>query len=301
MLNEALSAYGLDGAKTVLLGHSENEVYQVDGRFVLRIHRSREGMSLSGFTGEQSPVALRRTELAFLRHLVERAMPVQHPVPNLRGEDVTVLSDGTPVTLLTWLEGADLPRVDELSPETCREMGQLTYRLHQAAAGFCPAASRRYDKAHCTTAMKVLSAIPFPAEDKALLLNVLEKIRTVFNHRSNAVIMLHGDLSRSNLLITSQGLAPIDFSLCGLGHPMFDLAVLCASLQNRGQISACKAGYTESGGVLDEEAYAAGFTLGLMGMFVMRGERLVTEPWFPDAMQRWRAQILLPFLEGRLS
>ncbi len=300
MLNEALSAYGLNGANSVLLGHSENEVYQVDGRFVLRIHRSMEGMSLAGFTGGHSPASLRRTELAFLRHLAERGLNVQQPVSNLHGEDVTVLPDGTPVTLLTWLEGTDLPRVDELSPETCREMGRLTHRLHRAAAGFCPAASPRYDEAHCITAMNVLTAIPFPAEDKALFLNVLEKIRTVFSHRNDAAIMLHGDLSRSNLLATSRGLAPIDFSLCGLGHPMFDLAILCASLQSGEQVSACKAGYAESG-ALDEEAYAAGFALGLMGMFVMRGKSLVTAPWFPNAMRRWRAQILLPYLEGRLS
>ncbi len=297
MLTEALFAYGLTDAKTLLLGHSENLTYQVtcpDGRYVLRIHQPKPGMSTAAYDGGLSPAALRRTEMAFLRHLADKGLPVQRPVANLHGEDVTLLSGGVCVTLLTWLEGEPLTG-EELTFETCRELGALCFRLHEAARDFTPAAARRYDAVHCRQSAAVISGLPLSEDDKAVLTQALARIGSIWESRSGAAVMIHADLSPSNVLRTAAGLAPIDFSLGGLGHPMFDLAVLAAQVPVQ-QLEGCRAGYLAAGGTLDETAYTAGFALGVIGMIVLFGESMVRADWFPACMIRWKENILLPLL-----
>ncbi len=299
MLTEALSAYGLASAEAHLIGHSENLTYQVTcpaGRYVLRIHQPKEGMSTAAFDSRISPVELRRTEMAFLRHLAAKKLPVQRPMANLRGEDVTLLSSGICVTLLSWLEGEALT-AEDITAETSQELGALCFRLHDAARDFIPAVSRRYDAAHCPQAAFVISGLSLAEDDKAILIQALARISSIWENQAGAAVMIHADLSPSNVLRTSAGLAPIDFSLGGLGHPMFDLAVLTAQVPMQ-QLESCKSGYAAAGGTLDEADYAAGFALGVIGMIVLFGEGMAKEAWFPGVMAQWRKNILLPLLEG---
>ncbi len=298
MLTEALAAYGLTDAETQLLGHSENLTYQVTGpggRYVLRIHQPKEGMSTAAHDSGLSPAELRRTEMAFLRHLAAKGLSVQQPVPNLHGENVTVLNNGSCATLLSWLEGNDLSH-HNCTTETCQELGALCFRLHEAARDFTPESARRYDAAHCERAASVISGLSLPEDDKTVLTQTLIRIGNVWESHADAAVMIHADLSCGNLLSTPHGIAPIDFSLGGMGHPMFDLAVLTAAMPSAELADVCKAGYTDAGGVLDEAAYAAGFTLGVIDMIVLFGEGMVTADWFPACMSRWREQLFLPLL-----
>lgn len=66
--------------------------------------------------------------------------------------------------------------------------------------------------------------------------------------------MLHADLSLSNILVTKSGLAAIDFSLFGLGHPMFDLATLFGSINGLHCRQKIAEGYRDAGGIFDYEA-----------------------------------------------
>lgn len=296
MLNEALAAYGLVGAEAEYLGHSENLTYRVANQYLLRIHQPKADMSTAAFDSDTSPAELRCTEIAFLRHLASSGLTVQRPVPNLRGEDVTLLPGGVCATLLTWVEGKALTQ-DDCTPEICRGLGALTFRFHQAAQGFHPEGVRRYDAAHCQRAADVIARLPLQQTDAALLLAVLSRISDILESRANASLMLHADLSPSNVLRTSSGLIPIDFSLCGLGHPMFDLAVLSAAVPVE-HLDCCKEGYLAAGGTIDGAAYDAGFALGLAGMITIFGEGMVTADWFPNAMARWTERIFNPLLNS---
>lgn len=298
MLTKVLAAYGLTDAKATLLRHNENQTWRVDGpdgRYVLRIHQPKEGMSVAAFDGGISPVELRRTEMAFLRHLAAKGLPVQRPVPNRQGDDVTLLPGGVCATLLTWLEGEDLSS-ESLTPENCRALGALAYRLHAAARDFHPAAVRRYDAVHCRQTADVISGLSLPEDDKAVLTQALDRIGSIWESRADAALMIHTDLSCGNLLSTVVGFAPIDFSLGGMGHPMFDLAVLAAAMPSAELADVCKAGYADAGGVLDEAAYTAGFALGVIDMIALFGDNMVSADWFPDCMARWRDQLFLPLL-----
>ncbi len=299
MLNEALAAYGLSGAEAVLLGHNENLTYRVAGQYVLRIHRAREGMSTAALDGDADAVSLRRTEMAFLRHLAAKGLHVQHPVPNLQGDDVTLLSDGTAATLLTWLAGEALTQ-EGCTPNICRALGGLAFQLHQAARDFRPAAARRYDRAHCDRSSAVIAGLPLEEDDKSLLLAVLAHIGGVWDSRGDSACMIHADLSPGNVLQTPKGLAPIDFSLGGMAHPMFDLAVLTAQVPVS-SLGDCKAGYLAAGGALDTAAYSAGFALGVIDMIVLFGAGTVQAEWFPRTMANWRENIFRPLLDGTFN
>ena len=93
LLTEALHAFSLDGAPAAFIRHHENLTYQVDGRYLLRIHQAAEGLQV-----DHNP-DIRHAELAFLHHLANKGMQVQRPVA------AAMLPDGTMATLLTWLEG----------------------------------------------------------------------------------------------------------------------------------------------------------------------------------------------------
>ncbi len=296
LLSEALAAFGLNESEAEFLQHNENLTYRVADRYLLRIHLPREGMSTTAFDDAFSPLALRRTEMAFLRHLASKGLPVQQPVPNLRGEDVTLLPSGICATLLTWLEGEALTP-DACTPEICRELGGLAFRMHQAARDFHPAVTRRYDVNHCRRAADVIAGLPLADGDRSLLLKALAHIADIFESRADADLMIHADLNPSNVLKTPAGLVPIDFSLSGLGHPMFDLAVLTATVPVP-HLECCKAGYLAAGGTMDTAAYDAGFALGLVGSIVLFGEGMVMADWFPKAMSQWRDNIFLTLLNS---
>ncbi len=296
LLHEALSAYGLDGAATVFIQHNENLTYRVADQYLLRIHQPREGISTAAFDDGLSPIELRCTEMAFLRHLTAKGLTVQRPVPNLRGEDVTLLKGGVCATLLTWLEGkALMPEI--CTPDICRELGALTFRLHQAAQDFHPATAREYNAAHCQRTANVIAELPLSDGDRSLMLKVLAHIGEIFASRTDAALMIHADLNPSNVLKTPTGIATIDFSLCGIGHPMFDLAVLSATVPME-HLDCCKEGYLAAGGTIDGAAYDAGFALGMMGMITIFGEGMVTGNWFPNVMAQWTDRIFKPLLSN---
>ena len=68
LLIEALHAFSLDGAPASFIRHNENLTYQVDGRYLLRIHKAAEGLQF-----DHNP-DIRQAELAFLTHLANKGM-----------------------------------------------------------------------------------------------------------------------------------------------------------------------------------------------------------------------------------
>lgn len=274
LLREALQTFGLTQAE--FIQQHENAVYRADNRYLLRIHRATEGLHV-----DHAP-ALRQAELALLTHLADAGMNVQRPI----GE--ATLSDGTQATLLTWLEGHSLTN-NELTEDVCRSLGRMVAQLHQAAAGFHHPDIRRYDA--------------------VLYFHMADKLDSILGHREipraaceavaarigqHADLAIHADLSPSNILLTPAGLAPIDFSLCGLGHPMLDLGILIASLSTPTQMKAVCKGY----GIISQPELDAGFAAGLLGCFALHPD-WPKESWFHERIDRWERQILLPVAQER--
>lgn len=274
LLSEALSAFGLKEA--VFVQQHENAVYRADGQYLLRIHKVAEGLLV-----DHDP-ALRRSELALLAHLADAGLPVQRPIAE------ATLSDGTQATLLTWLEGRSLTNND-LTADVCLDLGRLVRQMHRAAEGCHPAGMRRYDTGFYGCMADELDGILGQREiPRAACAAVAQRIG------SYADTAIHADLSPSNILLTPAGLAPIDFSLCGMGHPMLDLGILIASLSTPAQMKAVCEGH----GAVSMPELEAGFAAGLLGCFALH-PAWPKEPWFRERIDRWERQILRPVAEGR--
>lgn len=289
-LNDALHAFGLDGAEAFFLQHNENLTYRVDGRYLLRIHKAAEGMHV-----DHDPDA-RRAELTFLRHLADKGLTVQRPIAE------ATLSDGTMATLLTWLEGRSLTKED-MTPELLVQAGALTYRLHQAAQDFTHAALRKYDSHHVQQLIGELQGMGqrhhLNADEITIACEAAQVIADRLDTASDGFIPIHADLSASNLIQTDKGLAPIDFSLCGLGHPMHDLSILMGNIGSQAQRQAIAKGYTEAGGQISLPLLDAGYTLGLLEALAFHADVWPQEPWFAPRLTRWVDEQLRPLAQGK--
>lgn len=290
LLNEALHAFGLDGAEAAFLRHNENLTYRVGGKYLLRIHRAADGLQV-----DHDPDK-RRAELAFLRHLAGQRMLVQQPVGEI------TLADGTTATLLTWLEGHHLMEA-EFTPDMQHQIGAMVARLHQAAADFHHPALRRYDAAHARHQAKAICQMGerhhLNMAEIATVRQAAEVIAERLDQASGEFIAIHCDLSQSNMLLTEQGPVPIDFSLCGIGHPMHDLSVLLGNTKTQAQRQAFAEGFVSAGGHIDLPLLDAGYALGLLEALVIHADTWPKEDWFAARLTRWSNEMLRPLAEGK--
>lgn len=230
-------------------------------------------------------------------------MPVQVPFKNRSGECLTFLSDGTPVTVLSWIPGRTVEK-DDLTPELCREIGKMTANLHLAAEDFLGEELIRYDSALCEKLVNWLIEL---REEKRIhklyytaMKEALEAIGEYLWETDEKFITLHSDLSLSNILIVDKGLVPIDFSMFGESHPMMDLGGLCGSINDKILRIAVLAGYQEkTGEELDLRGVDCCFALQVLLGIMLHYELWLKEGWFPKKMNDWRLAIFEPLMRGK--
>lgn len=288
LLQEALKAFGLTQAE--FIQQHENAVYRADEKYLLRIHKAAEGLHV-----DHDP-ALRQAELAFLTHLTNAGMNVQRPL----GE--AMLSDGTQATLLTWLEGHHITE-SEFTPDMQRQIGAMTAQLHRAATGFHHNSLRRYDAAHVVLLTDALRQMGerhhLKMDEIAVACQAARVIAERTGNAADAFVPIHCDLSQSNILLTEKGPVPIDFSLCGVGHPMHDLGILLGNTSTQAQRSAMAEGYAAAGGSIDLPLLDAGYTLGLLEALAFHADVWPRENWFAPRLTRWVKEQLLPLAEEK--
>lgn len=290
LLKEALHNFGLDSADAQFIQHHENAVYRVNRQYLLRIHRAADGLHV------QHDPAMRQAELAFLRHLADAGMTVRRPLAEC------TLSDGTAATLLTWLEGHHITE-SEFTPEMQRQIGMMTAQLHQAAVGFQHDAMRHYDADHTARLINNLQQMGeryhLDTHDVATACHAARVIETRLHEAADEFIAIHCDLSQSNLLLTEHSLVPIDFSLCGVGHPMHDLGILLGNTSTQAQRKAMADGYVAAGGRINLPLLDAGYALGLLEALDFHADVWPREFWFAPRLTRWVNEMLRP-LAGEL-
>ena len=293
MIQQALARYAFDGMDAVLIRHNENMTYCVGGKYLLRIHRHREGFS-TAWSGAASPLALRGEELRFLARLNAAGIRVQTPLANRDGEYVTVLGDGTLVTALTWIPGRTVEKAD-VTPAFSASLGELVGRMHRAAEQSGAAPSMRYDAALCERLVGWLDRLPetaLLARCRPAMRDALHGIRAYLALHEGELIAVHSDLSRSNLLITESGLVPIDFSLFGIGHPMLDVGGVFASIcetdeQRRGFAD----GYAAAGCAIGQRGVDTSFALQILLGIALHYDMWKDEAWFHKRLPEWCGEV----------
>lgn len=290
LLTGALHAFGLSVEKAQFIQHHENAIYRVNGNYLLRIHKAADGLH-----ADHDPDK-RHAELALLHHLADKGLPVQRPI----GE--ATLPDGTTATLMTWLEGHHITE-DEFTADMQRRIGALTAQLHLAAADFQHTSLRRYDAAHVHQLKSAIGGIALRHHLNMKEIEIVCQAAGVIESRlanaADALVAIHCDLSRSNILLTEQGLSPIDFSLCGMGHPMHDLGILMGNTSTQAQRLGFAQGYTAAGGCIDLPLLDAGYALGWMEALVFHADVWPRESWFAPRLTRWINEMLRPLAEGK--
>lgn len=234
LVEQALAAWGLQGARAVLVAERENTVYRVeaDGQVLaLRLRRP-------GYRSDNEI----RSELDWLHWLAARGLSV----PSVAGRLVEVIA-GRRVDLCGWQDGAPLgasgqPLQLADPAATFHALGQAMARLHELSDGFVlpPGFSRcRWDRAGLVGDAPVWGRF----WENPVIAPGLHARLAVFRESADATLqaldraldqgLIHADLVRENVLVAPDGLALIDFDDAGFGYRLFVIAT--ALIKNRAE------------------------------------------------------------------
>ena len=125
-----------------------------------------------------------------------------------------------------------------------------------------------------------------------------DRAGTVLEKAEDEFQMIHGDLSASNILKTPDGLVPIDFSFFGMGHPMYDLAVLFGNFSGLLRRQQMAEGYRNAGGTISYDILDSCFILTLLDCLGIHYEQWSKQEWFAPRMRRWHKENLEPYMQG---
>ena len=299
-IQEALANYNINASEIELLRHNENLTYRVGKDYLLQIHEPAEGFTADFFYDGFDRIEIHKAELAFQEYLKNRGMQIREAVENRWGERITKLHNGTYVTLSKWIEGESLDKL-ELNDEICYQIGGMLACLHQNAKGFQASSVKSYGKEHCECTKKRIQALEnleLSTEYSAIMQKCCDHAGTVLEKARDEFHMIHGDLSVSNILQTPGGLVPIDFSFFGMGHPMYDLAVLFGNISGLVRRQQMAEGYRNAGGTIRYDVLDACFILSLLDCIGIHYEQWSKQEWFASRMGRWHKENLEPYVQG---
>ena len=242
----ALRHYDLVDPRVEFLRYNENLTFRVAAaacqeHFLLRIHRA----ATSNFV-TPLPAAI-ESELLWLEALArDTGIVVQKPVRNRRGQPVTsIMPIGETVplscTLLKWVEGEPLVQEEPAAPLLCQRLGELIARLHSHASTWTiPAGFMRvtYGPEFLNRSLQLLKPGVeqglFSEADLSTLRRTADEMISVISalgQDRQAWGPIHSDIQGRNILVHEGEVRPIDFSLCGFGHYMFDLGTALPNIK----------------------------------------------------------------------
>lgn len=295
LVGEALQYYHLEKPKITFIRHNENITCRVTDcgkHYALRIREPVEGFSLKLLAPDSSKnLASGETEL--LLYLSRTApFPVQKPVQNRLGEYNTLLSDGISAELLQWLDGT--PLAEEHMEQYINELGTLAAQINAAAKGFTGERivySHELVKRIKGEFAEANERAHLNARQTAICCDVLEEIEhimTILDEQPDSYCLIHADLSCGNIIITPDGLAPIDFSLSGFGYRAQECGMLAAGYKQEYAREAVRISYEKASGIKIPRHHMKAFDLFSILLFIaLQHDRYWAEPWFQDSLIRW--------------
>lgn len=303
LLKEALSNYEIRNPQIEFIRHNENETYKVvdtllNKQYVIRIHKPSMDFSLDIFGSKKHSTDLLMSEMSILNAIQNNTeIQVQAPVKNKNGEFVTVLSEGTPVTLLTWLDGHTIEEI-ELTDGVLFKIGEMVGKLHRFSKKWSKSSESNrysYDKAlleHIVSKIKTGVDINVITNDQfKIIKNAVNEIinqMSELDMQKDSKGIVHSDLSKSNLIFCKEQVVPIDFCLCGNSYYYMDLGSLFSHFDKKEQQISIINGYKS---IIDKEIntkYIEAFFVFQIILFIATHIKSASKwNWFNDAMNRW--------------
>ncbi len=264
-LPQVLNSYNLSAYSAEFLRANENIVFGVTekesgNRYALRLHDSKNG----AFSQLRRDAASITSELLWLEALAkETDVIAPQPVRTIDGElTVEILLDSSDGcingSLLRWVDGSNFDKAVPNAAWLVREIGRTLARLEEHGRSWNkPEGFTRptYDRRYLEESLRVISdGIPLNVLNEAdydIISRTAQHVASVMDELgagSEVWGLGHFDLGSSNCLVFGEAIRPIDFSLCGFGHYLFDLATAMGDLPvaHRGP---CLAGYREATGM----------------------------------------------------
>jgi len=112
------------------------------------------------------------------------------------------------------------------------------------------------------------------------------------------MIAVHADLSLSNLLLTEEGLVPIDFSLMGYSHPMMDIGCLYGIFQGGIHRRALTEGYVAAGRCFDADGADCLFAFNVFIGLVLHWNTWSVREGFTDYLSDQCERVYSPVARG---
>lgn len=304
MIEEALMNYNFMHPETVFIRHNENMTYEIsdgDEKYLLRIHKEAEGLDFSMSYGDTPRHIFIESEIELLRKLHDiGSIKIQYPIRNIAGEYVTHLESGDLVTVLSWLDGDNLV-ITTITEELVYQIGQMIGKLHNATAQISSVKRCCYDEVFIDRVSneirKAYEVKHLEEQSYELIEKVLNHIKRILAEEKQNFILIHDDLSKSNIIYDKGNLSPIDFSLSGYGIPEMELGEIISSLHKDEYIPSLVAGYESIGNRKINNSYIKAFTaLSIILYIVIHHNKVYKDEKFVKTMDRWCNTIFTPVI-----
>ncbi|MDN5786733.1 phosphotransferase enzyme family protein [Pseudorhodobacter sp.] len=233
LATEAAAHWG--GRPTSLINNRENAVFRMElpggGMAALRLHRM----------GYQSDAAI-RSELWFCTALADKGLPVPRPLTTQNSAQLVQLSSGRMASAVEWMAGAPLGEAGVLLPGPVVEqvarhhaLGRLLAQIHDVTETLTlpPDFNRpAWDIDGLTGESPFWGRFwehPALTEPEAAR---LQEARSYLRHalqnhgRTAALMPVHADVLRENILVDGGALSLIDFDDSGIGFALYDLGTV---------------------------------------------------------------------------
>lgn len=234
----ALTQYNITDARLFFLSHSENITFRIEtsssyngktAKFLLRIHHPIAQQSDSIW--QQHNVI--DSELLWLSALHrDTNLIVPKPVQNENGTFITSLAiDATPplnCTLMQWVDGCQIST--QPTQNQAWQIGKLMAQLHQHSSlwelplGFV---RPKYDWEELQSSLMRLHLVTISDADFAVLETTVKQIAlvmTALGKTRSSWGVIHADLNENNYIFHEDEVRAIDFSRCGFGYYLYDIA-----------------------------------------------------------------------------
>jgi Ser/Thr protein kinase RdoA (MazF antagonist) len=301
LLIKILEQYGMESYSSNLIRHNENMTYCIEDQYLLRVHKEKAGFNTVQYYNGIDKYKMHEAELEFLEYLRNKGISVQSPIRNTEGKLVTALDDGTLVTMLTWIPGRVLEATD-LSGALSYQLGKMIARLHMVSQGYDNNNFIHYNQDLCQRLGELLTYYyergKLVKQYYEIMLGTFALIGDILIKSEKEHILVHSDLSLSNILITDNGLVPIDFSLMGYSNPLLDFGSLfCIISDYECRDSAIKGYEAVSGCSVNSKDIEPYFAIQILLGIVIHFELWMNEEWFAKRLPMWCNEVFLPLIQ----
>jgi Ser/Thr protein kinase RdoA (MazF antagonist) len=310
LVQEALLEYEFKNPQLTFIRHNENITYMLEAdskKYVIRIRRPVEGFKNDIFGSEFSLYELMENEMMLIDFASKNTeIKLQKPVRNKKGELVSCLCDGSPVCVLEWIEGCVMNE-KSITEEQAKKLGVMAAKLQKGLQGMeCKLKRFSYTRKLILPMKEQLNDAVQKGQisvDMAVLmkeaLDVIEDRMDELDIVPGMKGIVHADLGLSNVIVSEEGLVPIDFSLSGYGYYFMDVAMMMSQFKDKKIRSYIKQGYErESNQEVPVRYIDAFFAFCVLLYICCQHDKASHEDWFEKAMERWCNTIFNPLVNG---